>query len=198
MHKIIRCYRFTDRCFKHATKSMDTAWAWGSGTCGLCCLRAYYCAHKLIRTRSYVVIPQIAICISIGFLLQIRMSWLCALSRGCWCWCWCCGPGCWRWCCELAEHAFETGGGAGRALVPLPALSAGYAHCRGRVPVLVSAGCACCPASRMSTRRGILPSYLGLCWFNFLLIFLIHCATIIGQSDTVEFGSVTFLNKYTS
>ena len=57
--KIVRCFRFTDRCFKHATKSMDTAWPWASDTCGLCCLRAYFCAHKLIRTRSYVVIPQI-------------------------------------------------------------------------------------------------------------------------------------------
>ena len=47
-----------------------------------------------------------------------------------------CGPGC--WCCELTERAFKTGGGAGRALVPLP----------------------------MSTGRGILPSYLGLCWCN--------------------------------
>ena len=45
---------------------------------------------------------------------------------------------------ELAEHAFETGGGTGRVLVPLPALSAGNAHCRDRVPVLVSAGCARC------------------------------------------------------
>ena len=59
-----------------------------------------------------------------GFLLQIRMSWLRALSKGCRCWC--CGPG--RWCCELAERAFKTGGGAGRALAPLPVLSAGKAH----------------------------------------------------------------------
>ena len=74
----------------------------------------HFCAHKLIRTRSYVVIPQIGI--AMGFLLQIRMSWLRALSKGCRCWC--CGPG--RWCCELAERAFKTGGGAGRVLAPLP------------------------------------------------------------------------------
>ena len=48
-----------------------------------------------------------------GFLLQIRMSWLRALSKGC------------RCCGELAERAFKTGGGAGRALAPLPVLSAG-------------------------------------------------------------------------
>ena len=60
-----------------------------------------------------------------GFLLQLRMSWLRALSKGRRCWCWCCGPGC--WCCELAERAFKTGGGAGRVLVPLPVLSAGKA-----------------------------------------------------------------------
>ena len=59
-------------------------------------------------------------------------------------------------------------------LAPLPVLSAGEA------PVLVSADCARCggklavqaacilvPASRMSTGRGILPSYLGPCWCNF-------------------------------
>ena len=61
-----------------------------------------------------------------GFLLQIRMSWLRALSKGCRCWCWCGGPGC--WCCELAERAFKTGGGPGRVLAPLPVLSAGKAH----------------------------------------------------------------------
>ena len=45
----------------------------------------------------------------------------------------CCGPaGC--WCCELAESAFKTGGGAGRALSPVPQSA----------PVLVSAGCARC------------------------------------------------------
>ena len=31
--------------------------------------------------------------------------------------------------------------------------------------------CILVPASRMSTGRGILPSYLGLCWCNFLLSF---------------------------
>ena len=120
----------TDHCFsvfQHATHTivvLDTAWPWASEAYGLCRLCAYFCAHKLIRARSYVVIPQIGI--AMGFLLQIRMSWLRALSKGCRCWCWCCGPGC--WCCELAERAFKTGGGAGRALAPLPVLSAGKAH----------------------------------------------------------------------
>ena len=43
-------------------------------------LRAYFCAHRLIRARSYVVIPHIGI--AVGLLLQIRMSWLRALSKG--------------------------------------------------------------------------------------------------------------------
>ena len=105
--KIIRPYRSAGRCFKHATKSivaLDTAWPWANDTYGLCCLRAYFCARKLICARSYVAIPQIGI--AMGFLLQIRISWLCALSTGClvlWR-----GPRC--WCCELAERAFKTGG----------------------------------------------------------------------------------------
>ena len=60
--------------------ALDTAWPWANDTYGLCCLRAYFCAHKLIRARSYVVIPQVGI--AMGFLLQIRMSWLRALSKG--------------------------------------------------------------------------------------------------------------------
>ena len=54
-----------------------------------------------------------------AFLLQIRMSWLRALLKGCRC-----------WCCELAERAFKTGGGADRVLAPLPVLSAGKARRR--------------------------------------------------------------------
>ena len=73
--KIIRPYRSRDRRFKHATKSiaaLDTAWPWANAndTYGLCCLRTCFCAHKLIRARSYVVIPQTGI--AMGFLLQIR------------------------------------------------------------------------------------------------------------------------------
>ena len=48
-------------------------------TYGLCCLCAYFCAHERIRARSYVVIPQAGI--AMGFLLQIRMSWLRAFER---------------------------------------------------------------------------------------------------------------------
>ena len=107
-----------------------------------------------MRINIYAQDPQVGI--AMGFLLQIRMSWLRALSKGCRCWCWCCGPG--RWCCELAERAFKTGGGAGRVLV-----SADCARCR---KLAAQAACILVPASRMSTGRGILPSYLGLCWCN--------------------------------
>ena len=53
------------------------------------------------------------------------------------------------WCCELAEFAFKTGGGAGRALAPLPVLSSSYIRTGAGVswksaPVLVSADCARC------------------------------------------------------
>ena len=81
-------FYYTDRCFKRATKStvaLDTAWPWANDAYGLCCLRAYFCAHKLTRARSHIVIPQIGI--AMGFLLQIRMSWLRALSKRCRCWC---------------------------------------------------------------------------------------------------------------
>ena len=63
----------TDHCFsmfQHATKSivaLDTAWPWANDTYGLCCFRAYFRAHKLIRARSYAVIPQIGI--AMGFLV---------------------------------------------------------------------------------------------------------------------------------
>ena len=94
---------------------------------------------------SYVVIPQIGI--AMGFWLQIRMSWLGARLR-------------------------RAASGAGAAAGVVSWESA---------PVLASADCARCggklagqaayilvPASRMSTGRGILPSYLGLRWCNFL------------------------------
>ena len=35
------------------------AWPWASGTYGLCCLRACFCARRPLRARSYVVIPKI-------------------------------------------------------------------------------------------------------------------------------------------
>ena len=110
--------------------------------------------------------PQVGT--AMGFLLQIKMSWLRALSKGCRCWCWCCGPGC--WCCELAERAFKTGGGAGRVLV-----SADCARCR---KLAAQAACILVPASRMSTGRGILPNYQGLCWCNCTMhnASLVQCA----------------------
>ena len=71
------------------------------------------------------------------------------------------------------------GGGVGAAAGVVSSQSA---------PVLVSAGCARCggavswlrvqavyilvPASRMSTGRGMLPSYLGLCWFNLMCVWV--------------------------
>ena len=91
-----------------------------------------FCAHKLMRARSYVVIPQIGI--AMGFFAN--KNELGALSKGCRLWCWCCGPGC--WCCDLAERAFKTGGGAAAAGVvswqsaPVP-VSAGCARCGGAV-----------------------------------------------------------------
>ena len=85
---------------------------WANDTYGFCSLHAYFCAHKLTRARSYFVTPQIGI--TMGFLLQIRMSWLRALSKGCWCWCWCCGPGCWCWrrcrCCLVSADCARCGG----------------------------------------------------------------------------------------
>ena len=78
--------------------ALDTVWPWANNTYGLCCLRAYFCAHDLIRARSYVVIPQIGL--AMGLLLQIRMSWLRALSKRCRCWCWC-------WC-QLIVRAVEV------------------------------------------------------------------------------------------
>ena len=102
------------------------------------------CAHTFARINLYafVVIPQVGIAMAMGFLLQIIiiMSWLRALSKGGRCWC--CGPG--RWCCELAERAFKTGA------------------------ALVRRWCRCWCCQLASTGRGILPSYLGLCWCNYV------------------------------
>ena len=98
-----------------STVALDTAWPWANDTYGLCCLRAYFCPHKTYTRK-------IALGIAMGFLLQPRMSWLHALSKGCRRWRWCCGPGCWwlsarlrraaalvgRWCrrrcCQLATR----------------------------------------------------------------------------------------------
>ena len=93
------------------------------------------CAHTFARInlyaqdRCYSPINRIAM----GFLLQIRMSWLRTLSKGCRCWCWCCGPGC--WCCELAKDGRRRWSGAGAAAGVVSWQSA---------PVLVSADCAGC------------------------------------------------------
>ena len=31
--------------------ALDTAWPWANDTYGLCCLRVYFCVHKLIRAK---------------------------------------------------------------------------------------------------------------------------------------------------
>ena len=52
----------TDHCFSmfqpatHEIVALDTAWPWASEAHGLCCLRALFCARKLIRARSYGLI----------------------------------------------------------------------------------------------------------------------------------------------
>ena len=152
----------TDRCFKHATKSivaLDIAWPWANDTYGFCCLRTYLCT------------PKFFMCKIIRCYSPNRDSYgvLTANDR---CWCWCCGPGC--WCCELAARSFKTGG-AGRVLVPLPVLSIGRAHRRwcqlivravGRRMLILQIACILVPANRLSIGHGILPSYLGLCSYN--------------------------------
>ena len=107
-----------------------------------------------------------------GFLLQKRMSWLHALSKGSvvlgagavsWLSArlrWAAAlVGCWRrWrCCQLAKRT-SAGVSWLCALWRCRKLAAQAAY------ILV-------PASRMSTGRGILPSYLGLCWCNFVVDF---------------------------
>ena len=157
-HTALLFYRsLLQSCYK-VNSGVGYCLALANDTCGLCCLRAYLCAHQLIRARSYVVIPPIGI--AMGFLLQIRMSWLRALSKGCRC-----------WCCELAERAFKTGGGpwSGAGAAGGERTGAGVSwlcalwRCR---KLTVQAACILVPASRMSTGRGILPSYLCLCWCN--------------------------------
>ena len=123
--KIIWPYRSTDRCFKASCKVNS-----GAGCClalGAMTLTGFaVCAHNFSRINLYAQDHTLLFPIAMGFLLQIRMSWLRALSKGCRCWRWCCGLGC----CELAERTFKIGGGSGRALAPLPVLSAGKARRR--------------------------------------------------------------------
>ena len=141
-------------CYTHTIVVLDTAWPWASEAYGLCRLRAYFCARKLIRKiiRPYRSSDRRLRALLFARILFARITYarkiiscyspnrdsygvltankneLRALSKGCRRWCWCCGPGC--WCCELAERAFKTGGGAGRVLAPLPVLSAGKARRR--------------------------------------------------------------------
>ena len=138
-HKLVRPrsywpYGSTDRCFKHATKStvaLDTAWPWANDTYGLCCLRAYFCVHKVFRARSYVVIP----CCARGgervpVLGAVAGCWVCVVDcelavrvvqTGCGCWelalgavswlraWWKQGAGCWL--CACGAVSWRTGAG---------------------------------------------------------------------------------------
>ena len=65
-----------------------------------------------------------------GLLLQIRMSWLRALSKGRRCWRWCCDPG--RWRCELAERA------DGRRRWSSAGAAAGVVSCKAHMHTLES------------------------------------------------------------
>ena len=45
------CRSLLQACYK-VNSGAGTAWPWANDSYGLCCLRAYFCAHKLIRARS--------------------------------------------------------------------------------------------------------------------------------------------------
>ena len=111
------------------------------------------------------------------------------VETGCLCVWWRRAPvlGAGRWRCELAVHVVETGCRcwcwvlAARAFAPV-LVSADCARCGGAVSWLAAqAAYILDPASRTSTGRGILPSYLGLCWCNCCLggssRFKVHTAT---------------------
>ena len=150
--------------------ALDTAWPCANDTYRLCCLSAYFCAHKLARARPYVVVFQIGI--AMGFLLQIRMSWLRALSKGCLCWCRCCGPACWF--CELAE----------RALVGC------WRRCRCCQLANKSHRCWCQLVARAVE---VLPSYLGLCWCFFPNVVGNHPCTPIAMGVDDARPSTSFI-----
>ena len=89
-------------------------------------------------------------------------SWVWTRWRGCWCWCWCwcwvpAGAGC-RVPVLVLVLAKRTGAGV--------SWSCALWRCR---KLAVQAACILVPASRTSTGCGILPSYLGQCWCNFLM-----------------------------
>ena len=49
-------FQHVSACYTHTIVVLDTAWPWASEAYGLCRLCAYFCAHKLIRARSYGLI----------------------------------------------------------------------------------------------------------------------------------------------
>ena len=106
-----------------------------------------FCAHTFVRINLHaqdhtLLFPKLGIAIGV---LIVNKNELAAALVGRWCRC---------RCCQLAKR---TGTGVSwlRALWSRKlAVQAAY--------ILV-------PASRASTGRGILPSYLGLCWCNFAL-----------------------------
>ena len=136
--KVIRPYRPADRCVKHARKSIVALdTAWPWANDTY----GLCCLHAYFCARKHTCARSYVVIpqigIAMGFLLQITMNWLrFRKSVGAGA-----GLGCW----QLAERVFKTG------------------KCH---KLAAQAACILAPASRMSTGRGILPSYLGLCWCN--------------------------------
>ena len=114
--------------------ALDTAWPWANDTYGLCCLRAYFCAHKLICARSYVVIPccarggervpalgAVAVCWVRGVDCELAAR---VVQTGCGCWVlvlgavsrlrawWKQGAG--RWLCACGAVSWRAGAGCAR------------------------------------------------------------------------------------
>ena len=55
-------FQHVSACYTHTIVVLDTAWPRASEAYGLCRLRAYFCAHKLICARSYglIVLQMVA------------------------------------------------------------------------------------------------------------------------------------------
>ena len=72
------------RMFQNATHTivvlLDTAWPWVSEAYGLWSLCAYFCAHKLIRARSYglIVLQIVASSMLQNQKVALDTAWCCA------------------------------------------------------------------------------------------------------------------------
>ena len=62
-------------CYTFTTVVLDTAWPWASEAYGLCRLRAYSCAHKLIRARSYGLIVLQIVASSMLQIVALDTAW---------------------------------------------------------------------------------------------------------------------------